>query len=104
MATPAAERSVYLGTFIHNKSLAELEILHDSAVFVDEHGKIVALEKEVKGDDVVQSRILELGWPLDTVIIRACEKEQFFFPGFIGNAFRYRTSDSKFRDAVAYAM
>ena len=44
MSKPA----VYLGTFIHSKSLTEIDVLHDAAIFVDEQGKIVAIEKDIK--------------------------------------------------------
>jgi guanine deaminase len=104
MTPPSAKRSVYLGTFVHSKSLTEIEILLDTAIFVDEHGRIVAIERGLKDDDAVQTYILKLEWLLDDVIIRACEKEQFFFPGFIGNIFRYRAPGCEFQGTVAHTM
>jgi guanine deaminase len=80
MSKPA----VYLGTFIHSKSLTEIDILHDAAIFVDEKGKIVAIEKDIKDVDGALSICPKLGWETDEVIARACGREQFFFPGFIG--------------------
>lgn len=80
MAKPA----IYLGTFIYSKSLTEIEILHDAAIFVDEQGKIVAVEKDIKDVDGALSFCPNLGWETDEVIARACGREQFFFPGFIG--------------------
>jgi len=80
MSKPA----VYLGTFIHSKSLTEIDILHDAAIFVDEQGKIVAIEKDIKDVDGALSICPKLGWETEEVIARACGREQFFFPGFIG--------------------
>jgi guanine deaminase len=80
MSKPA----VYLGTFIHSKSLDEIQILHDAAVFVDEQGKIVAIEKDIKDVDAALNYCSKLDWEVDEVIARACGKDQFFFPGFIG--------------------
>ncbi len=34
---------VFLGTFVHSKTLEQLEYLHDTAVFVDKTGKMVAV-------------------------------------------------------------
>jgi hypothetical protein len=80
MSKPA----VYLGTFIHSKSLTEIDVLHDAAIFVDEQGKIVAIEKDIKDVDGALSICPKLGWETEEVIARACGREQFFFPGFIG--------------------
>lgn len=80
MSKPA----VYLGTFIHCKSLAEIEILHDAAVFVNEQGKIVAIEKDIKDVDAALLHAAKLDWDTQEVVARACGREQFFFPGFIG--------------------
>ena len=80
MSKPA----VYIGTFVHCKTLTEIEILHDAAVFIDEQGKIVAIEKDIEDVDAALSGASKLGWDTQDVIVRACGKEQFFFPGFIG--------------------
>lgn len=80
MAKPA----VYLGTFVHSKSLTEIAVLHDAAIFVDEQGKIVAIERGIKDVDGALSVCPKLGWETEEVIARACGKQQFFFPGFIG--------------------
>jgi guanine deaminase len=79
--------AVYLGTFIHCKSLTEIEILHDAAVFVNEQGKIVAIERDIKDVDAALSHAAKLGWDTQEVIARACGREQFYFPGFIGTPF-----------------
>jgi guanine deaminase len=98
-----AKYSVYLGTFIHSKSLGEVEILHDNAIYVNEQGRIVVIAKGVD-DDSVRSHLSRLGWPQGSVVVRACEKEQFFFPGFIGNASHCRTPSSKYLEMEAYVV
>ncbi len=75
---------LFLGTFIHSKSLAELEYLHDTAVCVDAAGKIVAVEPQCdlkKAEEVVFPR---LGWSAGSVTVHKCKDGQFYFPGFIG--------------------
>jgi len=77
-------RSLYLGTFIHSKSLEELEFLHNSGIFVSENGKIVAIEPDcdqVKAEEVI---FPTLGWSRGEVFVRVAKAGQFFFPGFIG--------------------
>lgn len=76
--------AVYLGTFIHCKSLEEVEILHDAAIFVDQEGKIVGIEKGIKDVEEALKFAYKLGWETEDVIARACGREQFFFPGFVG--------------------
>jgi guanine deaminase len=82
MAGPV-KKTVYQGTFIHSKSLKELQILHDTAAFVDEKGKIVAI-----AGGAIDKQLSELGWSPEEVEVKSCEKEQFFFPGFIGKGSR----------------
>lgn len=74
--------TAYLGTFIYSKTQEELEYLHNTAVFVDEKGKIVAIEKDVD-ESSVKNTLSKLGWKPDTPL-HMCKGEQFFFPGFIG--------------------
>lgn len=69
-----AERTVYYGTFIHSKSLSELEYL-EKAVGVDENGKIALIVNS--GEQVPDD------WK-DAKEVRA-RTNQFFFPGFIGS-------------------
>ncbi|KFZ20077.1 hypothetical protein V501_00303 [Pseudogymnoascus sp. VKM F-4519 (FW-2642)] len=86
MSGKVVEKTVYLGTFAHSKSLKELEIAHDAAIFVDESGKIVAVERGIADEATAKSFFPKLNWtesqenPIQ--IIRSKE-EQFFFPGFI---------------------
>lgn len=79
----ASQNTVYLGTFIHSKELDELEYLHNTAVFVDGGGKIVAIELDC-GQKKAEGTVLpRLGWSAQDVAIHACKEGQFFFPGFI---------------------
>jgi guanine deaminase len=79
-----ASHSLFLGSFIHSKSLDELEYLHDTAICVDEHGVIVAVEPGLdlaKAEEVLFSK---LGWEKENVTVKVAKAGQFFFPGFIG--------------------
>ncbi|KUI54961.1 putative guanine deaminase [Cytospora mali] len=74
---------VFIGTFVHSKSLDELEYLHNTAVFVDgSTGKIVAVEREGDHSGRLDETFNKLGWsPAE-----ASNKNgdvNFFFPGFI---------------------
>lgn len=96
----STKRQVFHGTFVHCKTLTDLEILHDTYVFVDEHGVIV---KILSGDGTGDARDLredvgELGWDTDADDEKEIfeyvgsskdehgehGEERFFFPGFIG--------------------
>ncbi|RYC65834.1 hypothetical protein CHU98_g404 [Xylaria longipes] len=85
MTTPKpGKNQVFLGTFIHSKSLGELEYLHNAAVCVDASGKIVAIEPHCNQQKAVETLYAGLGWSLDNVAISvARDGRQFFFPGFI---------------------
>ena len=79
-----SSRSLFLGTFIHSKSLEELEFLHDTAVCVDEKGTIVAITQgcdRSKAEEIVLPR---LGWKKGDVTVNTAKEGQFYFPGFIG--------------------
>lgn len=71
-------KTIYVGTFIHSVSLAELQVLKRSAVAVDESGKILLVEHPV------EASMLEM-WAKEagTTIVEA-GPGQFFFPGLIG--------------------
>jgi guanine deaminase len=78
------KNTVYHGTFIHSKALDELEYLHNTAVFVDKEGRIVAIERECDlTTAALSTTVSKLGWTPD-VSIEALTDGQFFFPGFIG--------------------
>ena len=77
-------RSVFLGTFIHSKSLEELEFLHDTAIFVDEKGTIVAIESRCDRKTAEEIVFPKLGWMKGEVMVNIAKPGQFYFPGFIG--------------------
>ncbi|QPH12080.1 hypothetical protein C2857_004130 [Epichloe festucae Fl1] len=75
---------VLLGTFIHSKSRAELEYLHNAAVAVDRQGRIAAVVKDRGSVGVARDEVLgQMGWRADEVDVVQCGEGQFFFPGFI---------------------
>ncbi|KAG0650515.1 putative guanine deaminase [Hyphodiscus hymeniophilus] len=76
-------RAVYLGTFIHSKSLEELEYLHNSAAFVDEKGAIVAIELDCDQKKAEEVLLPKLGWKKGEVTVNVAKPGQFYFPGFI---------------------
>lgn len=87
MSGKVVEKTVYLGTFAHSKSLTELEIAHDAAIFVDESGKIVAVERGVADEAAAKNFFPKLNWSESQekpIQIFKSKEEQFFFPGFIG--------------------
>jgi hypothetical protein len=73
-----------VGTFIHCKTLDELEFWHKTAVCVDEKGVIVAVEKDCDQKKAEETVFPKLGWSSKDVSIRIATEHQFFFPGFIG--------------------
>jgi guanine deaminase len=76
---------VFFGTFVHSKSLGELEYVHNAAICVDAAGKIVAVEPNCGQQKAVETLYARLGWGLDNVAITVARNErQFYFPGFIG--------------------
>ncbi|CAD6447719.1 1f9bf466-2ae9-48bf-ab4d-3cc13518b099 [Sclerotinia trifoliorum] len=104
------KRQIFHGTFIHCRNLTDLEIRHDTYVFVDEGGVIVRIVRKgrdgddgVKGDkgklgwEDVKEDVEELGWDRDgdgdmgtdndygiEYLSSLQDGEQrFFFPGFI---------------------
>ncbi|KAI9769964.1 MAG: hypothetical protein M1840_003674 [Geoglossum simile] len=71
-------RNIYFGTFIHSKTLRELDIFENGAIGVDEHGKIAFVKRAVEN---VGSVIAAYGWE-DAQVVQTSGC-QFFFPGFI---------------------
>lgn len=77
---------LFWGTFVHSKTLAELEILHNTVVCVDATGKIVAVQADCQDLERIKADLLaKLGWDESDVTVQACKDGQFFFPGFIGS-------------------
>jgi guanine deaminase len=85
MSTKPSQNQVFLGNFVHSKSLGELEYLHNAAICVDSTGRIVTIEPDCNQQKALEIVCAELGWGLDNVAITvARDGRQFFFPGFIG--------------------
>ena len=80
----APQNQLFLGSFIHSKSLEELEFLHDAAICVDSNGKIVAVEQQCDQRKAEEAVYPKLGWTANEVKVNTCQDGQFYFPGFIG--------------------
>ncbi|GAP85986.1 putative guanine deaminase [Rosellinia necatrix] len=74
---------VFLGTFVHSKTLGELEYLHNTAICVDASGKITAVEANCDQQKALETLYAKLGWSPDDLAITVARDGQFFFPGFI---------------------
>ena len=83
----AAKNSIFIGTFIHSKSLDVLEYLHDTVLFVDEKGIILHIEPDCDLAKAEKSLVPKLGWTVGEHNITIATDGQFFFPGFIGSYF-----------------
>jgi len=79
-----AANQIFVGSFIHSKSLDTLEYLHDAAVAVDSNGKIVAIWEAVTDESEIRQRAQQLGWDGSSIRLQRRQPGQFFFPGFIG--------------------
>lgn len=73
------KRTLYVGPFVHSKSLQDLEICQEGIIGVDEHGKIAFIERV--GNDA-GAAAGKHGW--STYEIVRIRDNGFFFPGFIG--------------------
>lgn len=82
----ALKKKVFLGTFVHSKNRQELEYLHDAAIFVDDKGKIVKIDREQNSKEHIEKLLKDLKWDSNEVEIIAIKPGQFFFPGFIGKS------------------
>lgn len=83
MSAPA-KKTLFFGTFIHSKSLDELEQLKDCAVFVDDDGVIAAIEPNCSQRRAEEEIFSKLGWSRGDFNVLIANADQFFFPGFIG--------------------
>lgn len=73
------EHTIYVGPFVHSKSLQELDICQMGAIGVDGTGKIAFVERDVTDVDSISQKS---GW--NTAKIVRIQDNGFFFPGFIG--------------------
>lgn len=81
---PPKKRTIYIGTFIHSISLANLEILDHAVIGVDENGTITFIEKDVKLPVVAEVTEQKYGWKDSSIVKGVGESTAFFFPGFVG--------------------
>lgn len=72
-------KTIYVGAFVHSKSLKELDICEKGAIGVNEQGKIVFVERAAEDLDVILKK--HKGWS-GAAIVRI-KDQGFFFPGFI---------------------
>jgi guanine deaminase len=86
MAAATGKNTVFHGTFIHSVSLDTLEYLHNTSVFVDATGTIVAIERDADIDTATAAVFGRLGWRSDDVVGQTIPEGQFIFPGFIGSS------------------
>ncbi|KAK0712174.1 hypothetical protein B0T21DRAFT_387182 [Apiosordaria backusii] len=80
---PPAKNKLFLGTFIHSKTLGLLEYLHKTAVAVNSLGTVVAISPDTDLTTAQTVLLPQLGWSPDTTDITTAKPNQFFFPGFI---------------------
>ena len=78
------QRTIYYGTFIHNISLTELEILENAAIGVDENGNIAFVEKNRTEVADLDRVVEERGWAEYDVVRGDGGGCRFWFPGFVG--------------------
>ena len=76
---PLLEKTIYVGAFVHSKSLQELEICQKGAIGVDENGTIAFVERDVTDPEAPGKKG---GW--ESAKIVKVGENGFFFPGFIG--------------------
>ena len=83
MATKQLKRTIYFGTFIHNTSLAEFEVLENAAIGIDEKGIIAFIEKNVREENI-DAFAKQRGWNDCDVVRGTGQGTTYWFPGFIG--------------------
>jgi len=74
----ALHKTLYIGPFIHCKTLDDLDICPNGLIGVDEDGKISHVSRDAK-EGLLPA---QGGWE-HAKIVRT-EQHGFFFPGFIG--------------------
>jgi hypothetical protein len=82
-------KTIFIGPFVHCKSLEELDICEHGAIGVNEKGVIAFIERDVEGGDA-DPVAKKHGW-VNPKVIRIYDTG-FFFPGFIGT-FKSRKFD-----------
>ncbi|MCJ1243363.1 hypothetical protein MMC30_000560 [Trapelia coarctata] len=77
------QRKVYVGTFIHSVSLANLEILENAAIGIEENGIIAFVEKDMKELGLAEVVGQKYGWKEPHIVKGDGRSMSFFFPGFV---------------------
>jgi guanine deaminase len=72
-------KTIFIGPFVHSKSLDELDICEHGAIGVDENGVIAFIERDVQDAEPI---VKKHGW-VNPKVVRIYDSG-FFFPGFIG--------------------
>jgi hypothetical protein len=96
--TPST-RAVFYGTFISvprqletaaDESSLELIVNHGALWVTAEDGRIEGFDWSVHDEDALQQLIADKGWETGVKVVRAnAERNEFFFPGFIGMLWPY---------------
>ncbi|KAK8238437.1 hypothetical protein HDK90DRAFT_225650 [Phyllosticta capitalensis] len=76
---PEMQKTVYVGTFVHSKSLQELDICERGVIGVDVTGKIAFIERHTVDLETILKE--HEGWSGAKVV--KGHENGFFFPGFI---------------------
>lgn len=92
--TSKSKRQIFYGTFIHSRSLTELEVRSDMYVFVDEEGVIVRIVGSGAEDKGMDEVLEELGWSGGEYEFHEGDARKdggnsFYFPGFVGMFFLF---------------
>ncbi|KAF8453665.1 hypothetical protein BGX38DRAFT_1090368 [Terfezia claveryi] len=74
-----SRKTIYYGTFIHSRTITNLDIINQGAIGVDDSGKIAFVERDVESPEKLFSKFPE--WV--GVRVLQTPKDGFFFPGFI---------------------
>jgi len=88
--TMTPKRTVYIGPFVHSKSLQDLDICQNGVIGVDEHGKIAFIERaESDGAAAAEKH----SW--DSYDVVRITDNGFFFPGFVGKVYHEFTNSQR---------
>lgn len=85
-------KTIFIGPFVHCKSLDELDICEHGAIGVDENGVIAFIERHVGGQDA-DPIAKKHAW-VNPKVVKIYDTG-FFFPGFIGNFYLSYTNERK---------
>ncbi len=86
MSSHPRSKAIYVGPFIHSRSLQNLEICADGAIGVDESGTIAFVERDSSS---IKAALTRDDW-IDAPRVRV-QGKGFFFPGFIGMRYLHFT-------------